>query len=91
MINTPNRSYNGVEDSSALATSSASQWATLSGLRFFLAMVVVLGHFVRFVGPDTINIFDSTDTSSRSAVWGFFVLSGFSIASSLKEGVNSFV
>jgi peptidoglycan/LPS O-acetylase OafA/YrhL len=67
-----------------------SQWATLGVLRFFLAFIVVLGHYVRFVGPDSYHLFDATDASARSAVWGFFVLSGFSIAASLNRETTGY-
>ncbi|PLY99953.1 hypothetical protein CY652_23600 [Burkholderia sp. WAC0059] len=63
------------------------QWAILAGLRFFLAAVVVLGHFVLYVRPDSHRIFGNGYLNPLSAVYGFFILSGYSIAASLaREG-----
>ncbi|WP_321867768.1 acyltransferase family protein [Paraburkholderia tropica] len=74
----------------AVSDKTTSQWAILGALRFMLALIVVVGHFLYFIGPDTHHLFDASPDHARSAVWGFFVLSGFSIAASLEKGVRGF-
>lgn len=69
---------------------SRSQWAILSGLRFFLAVTVVIGHFSLFVRPDPHHIVGNGYLNPGSAVFGFFILSGFSIAASIERETNGF-
>ncbi|TCW78808.1 hypothetical protein C5O80_31460 [Burkholderia sp. SRS-46] len=62
-----------------------SHWAILAGLRFFLSVVVVAGHFVLLVRPDPYQMFGGGYLNPLSAVYGFFILSGYSIAASLER------
>ncbi len=68
----------------------ASAWAVLAALRFFLALVVVVGHCSFFVG----GRHDWSDIglwlNQGSAVFGFFILSGYSIAASLEREETGF-
>jgi peptidoglycan/LPS O-acetylase OafA/YrhL len=66
------------------------QWAILAALRFFLAATVVLGHFSLFVRLDAHHIVGDGYLNPGSAVFGFFILSGFSIAASVERGTNGF-
>ena len=61
-------------------------WKILGGLRFALAMIVVCGHLVRFA-PDR-GLVDQAllafgEFGAVAAVFGFLVISGFSIAHSI--------
>lgn len=67
-----------------------SQWALLALLRFFLAMIVVIGHISFLVHPYPYGIFGAGYFHPTSAVFGFFVLSGFSIAASIETGKSGF-
>jgi peptidoglycan/LPS O-acetylase OafA/YrhL len=69
---------------------SSDQWAILSGLRFFLAVTVVLGHFSLFIRLDPHGIVGDGYFNPGSAVFGFFILSGFSIAASLGRDSEGF-
>ncbi len=62
-----------------------SRWAVLAALRFFLAVVVVVGHCCSLVGGPSDWTFVGLWLNQGSAVFGFFVLSGFSIAASLER------
>ncbi|WP_321865737.1 acyltransferase family protein [Paraburkholderia tropica] len=66
------------------------QWSVLAGLRFFLAAVVVCGHFVLMVRPDNHHVFGDGYLNPLSAVYGFFILSGYSIAASLDRENSGF-
>jgi peptidoglycan/LPS O-acetylase OafA/YrhL len=72
------------------ATISSDQWAILAALRFFLAMLVVIGHISFLVHPYPYGIFGAGYLHPTSAVFGFFVLSGFSIAASLDHQRSGF-
>jgi peptidoglycan/LPS O-acetylase OafA/YrhL len=72
------------------APPSKDQWAILAGLRFFLAVLVVLGHFSLFIRLDTHHIIGDGYFNPGSAVFGFFILSGFSIASSVTRETQGF-
>ncbi|MBN3816262.1 acyltransferase [Paraburkholderia sp. Se-20369] len=74
----------------ALPNVSKDQWAILAGLRFFLATTVVLGHFSLFVRLDPHHIVGDGYLNPGSAVFGFFILSGFSIASSVARETEGF-
>ncbi|MFL9947265.1 acyltransferase [Paraburkholderia agricolaris] len=69
---------------------TSSQWAILAALRFFLAAVVALGHFALFVRHDPTHIFGDAYLNPGSAVFGFFILSGFSIAASVDRESKGF-
>jgi peptidoglycan/LPS O-acetylase OafA/YrhL len=69
---------------------AASGWAILSALRFFLAMVVVLGHCCFFVGGRHDWTYIGLWLNQGSAVFGFFILSGYSIAASLERSPAGF-
>ncbi len=71
-------------------TTSESSWAVLAALRLFLSMIVVLGHFSIFIKSDPYNIFGNGYFVAVSAVFGFFLISGFSIAASLDREPHSF-
>jgi peptidoglycan/LPS O-acetylase OafA/YrhL len=61
-------------------------WKILGGLRFALAMVVVCGHLARFVpdqGPINQGLLLFGGLGAVAAVFGFLVISGFSIAHSI--------
>jgi peptidoglycan/LPS O-acetylase OafA/YrhL len=64
---------------------SPDQWAILALLRFFLASVVVVGHCFSYAGNvhDWINM--TIALNPGSAVFGFLILSGFSISASLER------
>jgi hypothetical protein len=67
-----------------------SQWPILGLLRFFLAATVVLGHYAILVKPDKHHIFGDAYLNPGSAVLGFFIISGFSIAASLEREQTGF-
>jgi peptidoglycan/LPS O-acetylase OafA/YrhL len=73
------------------ATPTDSHWAILATLRFFLAVVVVLGHFSLYIRSDPFGIVGGGYLNPLSAVYGFFILSGYSIAASLDKGATGFV
>ena len=62
-----------------------SNWAVLSMLRFFLAMVVLLGHNDFYVGGRHDWTAIGLWLNQGSAVFGFFILSGYGIAASLEQ------
>jgi peptidoglycan/LPS O-acetylase OafA/YrhL len=68
-----------------------SHWAILAALRFFLAVVVVAGHFSLYVRPDPFGIVGGGFLNPLSAVYGFFILSGYSIAASLEKSSTGFI
>jgi peptidoglycan/LPS O-acetylase OafA/YrhL len=68
----------------------ASRWAILATLRFFLASSVALGHFALFVHPDPTGLLGDGYLNPGSAVFGFFILSGFSIAASVEREMSGF-
>ncbi|WP_321865736.1 acyltransferase family protein [Paraburkholderia tropica] len=67
-----------------------SQWAILAALRFFLSASVVFGHFSLYVRTDHTRIFGDGYLNPGSAVFGFFILSGFSIAASVARETDGF-
>lgn len=66
-------------------------WALLALLRFCLAVTVVAGHFSLYVRYDTHHIFGAGYLNPLSAVYGFFILSGYSIAASLNREQAGFI
>ncbi len=69
---------------------AASTWGVLAALRFFLAMVVVLGHCSSFVAGRHDWSYIGLWLNQGSAVFGFFILSGYSIAASLERSPAGF-
>lgn len=67
-----------------------SHWAVLGVLRFFLAACVALGHFSLFVRHDPTHVFGNGILNPGSAVFGFMILSGYSIAASLTRDTKGF-
>jgi peptidoglycan/LPS O-acetylase OafA/YrhL len=68
----------------------ATNWAVLAGLRFFLAWVVLSGHISWFT-PDSGRLFRFFDSfGGKPAVIGFLMVSGYSIAASLRKNVRGF-
>lgn len=61
--------------------SSVVQWQLLSVVRFVLAGIVVASHLDAWFGPTPLSALSVL--GGRSAVLGFFLISGYSIASSL--------
>jgi peptidoglycan/LPS O-acetylase OafA/YrhL len=72
-------------------TNTESHWAILAALRFFLAVVVVAGHFSLYVRFDTRHLVGAGYLNPLSAVYGFFILSGYSIAASLDRSMSGFM
>ncbi len=70
--------------------SKVVHWAILGFVRFFLATVVVLGHYHLFIEKDPIHLFGGGYLNPLSAVFGFFIISGYSIAASLDRNAVHF-
>ena len=66
-----------------------TQWSILAGLRFFLAWIVVCHHLSHCV-PDNDFLASFQKFSGFSAVIGFLLISGFSIAQSISKGSKGF-
>ena len=65
-----------------------AKWAVLSAMRFFLAMVVMFAHFAAY--GFGINHRPLLPFSATASVLGFFLISGYSIAYSLKRTQSGF-
>ena len=61
------------------------QWATLALMRFLLATEVLVGHLGATIGGPGDWSYVGLSLNPLSAVYGFFVISGFSIAASLER------
>ena len=72
------------------AKPSESSWAFLALVRFGLAMAVFIGHFALMVDKARLNLFGFGFFAAASAVYGFFILSGYSIAASLDSKSSGF-
>lgn len=70
--------------------SRKTSWSFLAAWRFVLASTVVLGHYFLMVRPDRLALFRADRLNPTSAVFGFFLLSGYSIASSLEREEQGF-
>ncbi len=69
-----------------------TQWGILAGLRFFLAWIVFCNHIIEMF-PDAGNLLifqQCAKLNSFSAVIGFLVISGFSIAHSIEYKQKGF-
>ncbi len=69
---------------------TADRWATLALLRFVLSLIVILGHNSLLIREDKSGIFGAGYLNPGSAVYGFFILSGYSIAASLERNTSEF-
>jgi peptidoglycan/LPS O-acetylase OafA/YrhL len=72
---------------------AADGWKVLAGLRFYLASIVVCGHLFRFVPDDRFlnrALGNLGALDAVAAVFGFLVISGFSIAHSIKKSPVGF-
>ena len=67
-----------------------THWSILAFVRFFLAIVVALGHYVLFVRHGG-KLFGGGYLNPLSSVFGFFVLSGYSISASLARSPSGFL
>ncbi|MEB3219526.1 MAG: acyltransferase [Nostocales cyanobacterium 94392] len=65
------------------------QWQILAGLRFFLAWIVFCNHLRWFV-PSENFLLKFNQFSAFSAVLGFFMISGYSIAHSISKKSEGF-
>lgn len=65
-------------------------WAVISGLRFVLAAIVVLGHCSLLVAGPHDWTYIGMYLHQVSAVFGFFIISGYSIAASLERSAQGF-
>jgi peptidoglycan/LPS O-acetylase OafA/YrhL len=64
------------------------EWKILAGVRFFLAWIVFCLHLKWFLPHDLLVFFSKLD--ALSAVLGFLVISGYSIASSISKKPEQF-
>jgi len=62
-----------------------SSWAFLALVRFVLAVAVFIGHYALMVDKASLSLFGFGFFAAVSAVYGFFILSGYSIAASLER------
>lgn len=68
---------------------SSQRWAVLGGLRFALAALVLVGH-ARYCTPTYRWVQFLAQFGSFSAVLGFFLISGYSIAHSYDRRPDGF-
>jgi peptidoglycan/LPS O-acetylase OafA/YrhL len=66
-----------------------SKWAVLAATRFFLASVVLVGHLDYLPGQHPWTLIGRA-FNQGSAVYGFLVISGYSIAASLERSSTGF-
>jgi peptidoglycan/LPS O-acetylase OafA/YrhL len=69
---------------------SREQWAILAGIRFFLALIVLCFHAEGFGHSENVSSF-LAKTGGDTAVIFFFVVSGYSIASSVETAPRQFL
>jgi len=67
-----------------------TNWSVLSGLRFALALIVVLGHYTLLINNKDQGFFAIEIFEQMSAVYGFLVLSGYSIGASLERQAKGY-
>ncbi|HEY1559365.1 MAG TPA: acyltransferase [Caulobacteraceae bacterium] len=67
-----------------------SKWAVLAATRFLLACVVLIGHLNFLPGRHSWTMI-GTFLNPVSAVYGFLVISGYSIAASLERSAKGFL
>ena len=66
------------------------QFAIIGAYRFFLAMVVCCGHVSSMINPNDWTYY-ALWLNQGSATFGFFVISGYTIAYSLNAGARGYV
>lgn len=71
-------------------TEDQSQWSVLAGTRFFLSLVVVIGHLNYLPGSHNWTLL-GIYLNQGSAVYGFLLISGYSIAASLERSPKGFI
>lgn len=69
---------------------SRSMWITLSALKFFLSIVVLCAHLTVAVPADDIFYLAGGSLGPVTAVYGFLIASGFSIAASIERSSEGF-
>jgi peptidoglycan/LPS O-acetylase OafA/YrhL len=70
---------------------SSNQWEVLAAARFVLAMGVLLGHLYFALGPSVRWTAIGYYLGQSSAVYGFLLISGYSIAASLERAEKGFL
>jgi peptidoglycan/LPS O-acetylase OafA/YrhL len=73
-----------------VAAGTDTRWEILAGLRFFLAWIVAAGHLTAFLKSPNATIEWFAAFGGKSAVLGFLVVSGYSIAASLEQESRGF-
>lgn len=76
--------------SSSQPIDKGTRWEALALMRFALAIIVMLGHFSFYIEPDRYHLFGVGYFHPMGAVYGFLVLSGYSIAASLNREKTSY-
>ncbi len=74
---------------SRVGRDDGDQWAVMAGLRFFLAIVVMLGHLDSF-SQVPVPLRYISNFSAYQAVFVFFAISGFSISASIDRSSKDF-
>jgi peptidoglycan/LPS O-acetylase OafA/YrhL len=69
----------------------SSEWAALGVVRLMLAIIVVASHYSLYVRVDRFHIFGAGYLNPLSAVFGFMLLSGYSISNSLERNRKRFL
>ena len=67
-----------------------TRWEMLAGLRFFLAWIVAASHLTLFLDSPNIALQWFAAFGAKSAVLGFLIVSGYSIAASLERTSRGF-
>jgi peptidoglycan/LPS O-acetylase OafA/YrhL len=65
------------------------EWSILAAVRFYLAFLVICSHLRWFLPPEEL-ILSFGQPDAKAAVVGFLVISGYSIASSVKKSSKGF-
>ncbi len=70
---------------------TSNKWSVLAGLRFFLAFIVVASHLTAYLpGHNTLVFSQIAKLGGNTAVIGFLLISGYSIANSLTRKSKNF-
>jgi peptidoglycan/LPS O-acetylase OafA/YrhL len=78
------------ETSSLVGKSDSDEWAILAGLRFVLAVIVVMGHIAEKFAVHRDWTYVGLWLNQEGAVFGFLLLSGYSIAASLARDTSGY-
>ena len=71
-------------------TPTPAHWAALAGMRFFLSLIVYIGHLGGTIGKTRFtNAWE--DLGELAAVLAFFIISGFSIANSIEQRPRGYI